>query len=75
MESGILGFGIRNTAQGVRNRINDWNSESRILLQRLESTEFLESGSHDMESRIQDCLGFPYIGRHLVMSDIGVLIE
>ena len=25
MESGILGFGIRNTAQGIRNPTNDWN--------------------------------------------------
>ena len=25
MESRILGFGIRNTAQGVRNPTNDWN--------------------------------------------------
>jgi len=23
--SGILGFGIRNTAQGIRNPTNDWN--------------------------------------------------
>ena len=25
MESGILGFGIRNTAQGIRNPSNNWN--------------------------------------------------
>ena len=24
------------------------------------------SGIHSMESRIQDCPGFPYMGRHLV---------
>ena len=29
-----------------------------------ESTE-LESGIHRVESRIQDCHGFPYMGRHL----------
>ena len=30
MESGILGFGIRNTAQGIQNPANGWNPESRI---------------------------------------------
>ena len=25
VESGILGFGIRNSAQGIRNPTNDWN--------------------------------------------------
>ena len=29
MESGILGFGISNTAQGTWNPNNDWNLESR----------------------------------------------
>ena len=28
MESGIPGFGIRKTAQGIRKPINDWNPES-----------------------------------------------
>ena len=28
MESGILGFGIWNTAQEIRNPTNDWNPES-----------------------------------------------
>ena len=30
MESGILGFGIRNTARGIQNHANDWNAEYRI---------------------------------------------
>ena len=30
VESGILGFGIRNTAQGIRNPANDWNPESKF---------------------------------------------
>ena len=30
-----------------------WNPESTVL----------ESGIHSMESRIQDCPGFPYMGR------------
>jgi len=29
-ESGILGFGIQNTAQGIRNPTYDWNQE-RII--------------------------------------------
>ena len=35
MESGILGFGIRNTA---RNPTNDWNPESKFHWQRLKSS-------------------------------------
>ena len=30
VECGILGFGIRNTAQGIRNHTNDWNSKSKF---------------------------------------------
>ena len=30
MESGIPGFGIRNTAHGIRNPTNDWNPESKL---------------------------------------------
>ena len=30
LESGILGFGIRNTALEIRNPFNDWNPESKI---------------------------------------------
>ena len=30
LESGILGFGIWKTAQGIRNPINDWNPESKF---------------------------------------------
>ena len=29
MESGILVFGIRSTAQGIRSPTNDWNPESK----------------------------------------------
>ena len=28
--TGTLGFGIRNTAQGIRNLTNDWNPESKF---------------------------------------------
>ena len=30
VESGILGFGIRDTAQEIRNPTNDWNPESKF---------------------------------------------
>ena len=31
LESGILGFGIRNPALRIRNPTKDWNPESRLL--------------------------------------------
>ena len=34
-KSGILGFGIRNTAQGIRNPINDWNPISKNVVDSL----------------------------------------
>ena len=43
VESGVLGFGIRNTAKGIWNPTNDWTSEStfpevhEFQWQRLES--------------------------------------
>ena len=30
VESGILGFGIRNPTQGIQNPTKDWNSESKF---------------------------------------------
>ena len=30
VESGVLGFGIRNTAQEIQNATNDWNPESKF---------------------------------------------
>ena len=30
VELKILGFGIRTTAQGIRNPTNDWNPESKF---------------------------------------------
>ena len=64
VESGILGFGKRNTAQGIRNPLliaigihfpTSIDKESGI--------QYLESGIHGVESRIPDCLGFHYLGR------------
>ena len=63
--SGILSFGIRNTARGIRNRNReiDWNRElkSRIHVPLTRTgIQQLESAIHGVESRNQDCLGFPY---------------
>ena len=46
VELGILGFGIWNTAQGIWNPINDWNSESKFYWQ------ILESGTWNLESTV-----------------------
>ena len=37
---GILGFRIRNAAQGIRNPIDNWNPESKFPWQRLESSSW-----------------------------------
>lgn len=50
-EFGILGFGIRNIAQGIRNPSDDWNLQSKFLWQRLESSTWI---------RDSDCLGYHY---------------
>ncbi|CAH3181822.1 unnamed protein product [Porites lobata] len=50
VESGMPGFGMRNTSQGIRNPTNDWNWVQNPRI-------------HGVESRIQDCLGFPKMGR------------
>ena len=52
VESGILGFGIRNTAQGVRYPTNDWNPEPKFHWQRLESSTWNpESTAWNPESK------------------------
>ena len=53
VESGILDFGIRNTAQGILNSTNDWNPESKFHRSRI---QYLESGIQGLESRIEDSL-------------------
>ena len=53
LESWTLESGILSTIE-IRNP-SPTEKESRI--------EYLESGIHGVESRIQTCLGFPYIGR------------
>ena len=63
VESGILGFRIQNTVQEAGIALNRiWNPESKFHLQRLESSTWNpESGIRGVDSRIQDCLGFPNI--------------
>ena len=54
-ESRILGFGTRNTAQGIQNPNStdkDWNP-----------VPLMEAGIHDLESRILDCGEFPFLRR------------
>ena len=43
-----------------------WNPESTELESGI---QYSESGIHRVESRIQDCHGFPYMGRHKTVSD------
>ena len=58
------GRGCRNTAQRMRNPTKDWNPESKFHLKNT-GIKCLESGIHGVESRIQDCLGLPYMVRYL----------
>ena len=56
----IFACGIKKT--GLWNReYSSWNPESHLRLEF--AIQYLESGIHAVESRIQDCLGFPYVGR------------
>ena len=59
MESEILRFGIRNTAQGIRNPTNDLNRRIQVPLTTA-GIQCVESEIHGVESRIQDSLGFPH---------------
>ena len=54
--------GIRNTAQGFRISltIGIWNPSSA---EKESGIQYLESGIPGVESRIQNCVGFPHIGR------------
>ena len=59
--------------QGIRNPTNDWNSESKFHWQKINNPEFSVtpgSGIHCVEPRIQDCLGFLYMGRYWSCSSI-----
>ena len=69
VESGILGFEIRNSAQGIRNPTTDWNPESKFHCQRLESSTWnLESGAWNPGSRtVLDSLTWMALLRELFM--------
>ena len=58
VESRVLGFGIRNTAQGIRNLTSDWNPESGIPPAKESEIQYLESRIYGVDSRIPDCIGF-----------------
>ena len=61
VESWIQDFGIRNLAQGIQNPVNDYNPNPSSTDNDLEFIIY-NSGIHGVESRIQDCLAFPYMG-------------
>ena len=71
----IFACGIRNPGNfscGIRNpRLwnpnNDLNSNPNST-DKESGIQFLESGIHDVESRIQDCPGFPYKGRYITIN-------
>ena len=66
MEFGILSFGIWNCT-------NDWNPEFNLYWQILESSTW--PGIDSMESRIQDCPGFPYLWRlsNKMLARVGIM--
>ena len=51
-----------------------WNPESTVLESGI---QYPGSGIHSMESRIQDCPGFPYMGRQgeLMLANFGLKIR
>ena len=68
VELEILGFGKRNTAQGIRNplMIAIAGIHSTTSTDKESGIQYLESGIHGVESRIPDCLGFHYyLGRFI----------
>ena len=61
---GILNPGLWNPENSSKNPESYWRLESRIQVLHTEiGIQYLESGIRDEESRIQDCLGFLYMGR------------
>ena len=63
VESGILGFGILNTAQGIRNpTVMRLESGVQVHLIKDHGTE-TSTWNPESTARIQDCLGFPHMGQ------------
>ena len=63
VETRILGFGIRNTAQGIRIKpsIGFRNQRSTDKISRI---QYLQSGIHSVESRVRDSIRFSYMEQH-----------
>ena len=62
---GMWNPGFWNLEYSSRNPESHCRLESRIqVLLTNTGTQYLESGIHIVESRIQDCHGFPYMGRY-----------
>ena len=67
VESEILGFGIWNSAQRIRNPTNDWNLESKFTDKDSLTNPVLKSGIHSVKSRIQDSLTLPFMERKILL--------
>ena len=63
MESEMLDFGIRNTAQGIRNPTDDWNRNPSSTDKNWNWVPGIRNPL-SVESTVQDCLGFPHMGRN-----------
>ena len=63
VETRILGFGIRNTAQGIRIPLSIGLRNQRST-DKNSRVQYLESEVHGVESRVQDSIGFSYMGQH-----------
>ena len=56
--------GLWNPEYSSRNPKSHWRLEFRIQIPLTKTgIQYLESGMHGVESKIQDCLGFPYMER------------
>ena len=64
VEPGILGFGIQNTAQGILKPLRIGIQNPRFT--KNTGIQYLGSGIHGMAYRIEDCLGFPDMGRVII---------
>ena len=71
VESGILGFGTQNTAQGIRNPNKEWNLEFKFQWKILESsTRNPESMEWDSESKtVLGCVPLIWSGSGSVIWD------
>ena len=58
----ILGFGIQNSPQGILNLLMTGNKKPNSS-EKGYRIQYLEKGIHNVDSRIQNCLGqLPYMG-------------